>query len=424
MSYNSPFNGNVVLPTDVSYRTVTLSANTQLEWPINGNATANVAARIMDVTATAPGLSLYMPPADQASVGQDALIRNVGGQAFTVRDYAGNNIIMTMAPNDAKYIYITVNNNSQGTWAVIAFGVGSSSVDAATLAGLGLIASGTTLSQSHPVTALASPSTFNASQRAQVCMWTGGAGTVTLPLASSLGNNWFTMFKNNGTGTLTVNTTSSQLIDGTTQKIFQPNESAFIICTGSAYITIGYGVSTNFAFSVLTYPIVSGSYTLTASEASNNIHKYTGTLTGPVVVTYPPVVNLYVISNQTSAAGNTLTVTTGIVGGATAQIPPSGQATVICDGINFFNANTYQAGATSIQLSDGSVSAPSLQFALETNSGMYRIGLGQIGFSVLGVQILDINSLGLNVSGNLNATGDAVVTGTGTFLAGISGGVF
>lgn len=78
MSYNSPFTGNVIQPTDVSYRSVTLAANTQLNWPINGNATDDYAARIMDVTATSAGLSLWMPPANQTSVGNDALIRNVG----------------------------------------------------------------------------------------------------------------------------------------------------------------------------------------------------------------------------------------------------------------------------------------------------------------------------------------------------------
>ena len=75
MSYNSPFTGDVIQPTDVSYRAITLSTNTQLEWPINGNATDDYAARIMQVTASSASLSLYMPPANQASVGQDALIK-------------------------------------------------------------------------------------------------------------------------------------------------------------------------------------------------------------------------------------------------------------------------------------------------------------------------------------------------------------
>ena len=65
MSYNSPFTGNVIQPTDVSFRSITLTANTQLQWPINGNATDDYAARIMQVSASSAGLSLYMPPADQ-----------------------------------------------------------------------------------------------------------------------------------------------------------------------------------------------------------------------------------------------------------------------------------------------------------------------------------------------------------------------
>jgi hypothetical protein len=220
------------------------------------------------------------------------------------------------------------------------------------------------------------------------------------------------MLKNAGTGTLTVNTTGVQTIDGSTQKNFQPGDSAFIICTGSFYITVGYGVSSNFEFTVLTKPVTGGPYTLTASEAANNIQKFTGTLTSNVVVTYPPVVNLYVVSNQTNAGGNTLTLTTGIVGSASAQIPPSGQATLICDGTNFLNANTFQAGATVIQLTDGNVGSPSLQFALETNTGIYRIGLGQFGITVLGNLMLDVSTTGISSPG------------TGTFVGGISGGVF
>ena len=88
MSYNSPFTGNVIQPTDVSYESITLTANTQLFWPFDGNGTETYAARIMEVSASSAGLELWMPPANQASVGQDALIRNVGSYSFTVKDYA------------------------------------------------------------------------------------------------------------------------------------------------------------------------------------------------------------------------------------------------------------------------------------------------------------------------------------------------
>lgn len=412
MSYNSPFTGNVVQPTDVSYRAITLTANTQLEWPINGNATDDYSARIMNVTASSGGLSLFMPPANQTSVGNDALIRNVGANTFTVKDYAGTNTIITIAAGEAKYIYITSNANEQGTWGNISFGTGTSSADAASLAGYGLLATGSTLNQSHPTQSLIAGYTFALADRAQTYIWTGGATTATLPSASDVGNNWFVLFKNSGSGTVSIATTGGQFVDGATSKAFAPDESAFIVCTGTEYVTIGYGTSTQFEFGVLTKAVTTGAYTLTASEASNTIQFYTGTLSGNVTVTYPPVVNLYVISNQTSAGGFTLTVTTGIGGSATATIPASGQATLICDGTNFYNANTTQAGGTALSLANGSAGSPSLNFSSETNTGIYRPGAGRFGISVLGALIADVTASGVSV------------TGTGTFSSGISGGSF
>lgn len=412
MSYNSPFSGNVVQPTDVSYRAVTLASNTQLQWPINGNATNDYTARIMDVTASSAGLSLWMPPANQTSVGNDALIRNVGANSFTVKDYNGSGVIITVAPGEAKYVYITANPDEQGTWGTVAFGAGTSSADASVLAGKGLLAINSTLNQSYPVASLVAGYTFVPGDRAQVYVWSGGAASVTLPQASTLANNWFLVLKNNGSGTLTVNTTGSELIDNSLTKLFNPDESAIVVCTGTSFITIGYGVSPSFVFSALTKPVVSGSYVLSASEASNIIQTYTGTLTGNVTVAYPPVVNLYVVSNQCVSGGYSLTVTTGISGSASAVVPAGGQATLICDGTNFFNANTTQAGATSLSLINGNAGAPSLNFATETDTGVYRPGSGRWGVSILGALILDVNGSGISING------------TGNFSGGVQGGSF
>ena len=410
MSYVSPFTGDVIQPTDVSYRSVTLSANTQLNWPSNSTTNADFAARIMQVTATAGSLNLYMPPADQTSVGNDALIRNIGANTFTVKDYAGTGTIVSVAAGESKYIYITTNSTSQGTWGIIAFGVGTSSADAATLAGYGLVASGATLNQSHPSAAITSTSTFATTDRAQTRVWGGGAGTAILPAAATLGNNWFTLFKNNGTGSFIISCTGAELIDGNSTKTFNPTESAFIVCTGTAYVTIGYGVSSQFAFTALTKNVTGGAVTLTNNEAANNIQEYVGNLTSNSVVTFPAIVNLYVISNQVTDNGFTFTITTGL--GFTATIPPGQQATVICDGTNFLNANTTQAGASSISLVDGSVGTPSLNFAAETSTGVYRPAAGEFGVSVLGTQRFKATATGVSV------------TGSGTFTTGIAGGTF
>jgi hypothetical protein len=410
MSYVSPFTGDVIQPTDVSYRAVTLTANTQLNWPSNSTTNSDYAARIMQVTASTAGLSMYMPPADQTSVGNDALIRNIGANTFTVKDYAGTNTIVSVAAGESKYIYITTNSTSQGTWGVIAFGTGTSSADAATLAGYGLVASGATLNQSHPSAAITSGSTFAATDRAQTRVWSSGAGTATLPAAATLGNNWFTLFKNNGTGSFIVSCTGAELIDGNSTKTFNPTESAFIVCTGTGYVTIGYGVSNQFAFTALTKNVTGGAITLTNNEAANNIQEYVGNLTSNSVVTFPAVVNLYVISNQVTDNGFTFTVTTGL--GFTATIPPGQQATLICDGTNFLNANTTQAGANAISLIDGTVGTPSLNFAAETNTGIYRPGAGELAISVLGTKRVGVTATGV------------AVTGSGTFTTGIAGGTF
>lgn len=408
MSFNSPFSGNVVQPTDVSYVSYTISADTQLQWPINSEPNVAYAARIMQITATVGGLELIMPPANQASVGQDALIRNVGSNTFTVVDYLGNTII-AVAAGQAQYIYITANPTTAGTWGIIAFGTGTSSSDAATLAGAGLVAQSTTLNQSHPSSYIADGDAFVASDRAQMHIWTGGAGTITLPLVTDVGDNWFVMVRNAGTGTLTINTSAGQLFDNNTTKIFQPGDSAFIVCTGTDYLSVGYGQGTDFAFSALSYVVSSGTYTLTANEASNTIQEITGTLLGSVTIVYPPVVNLYVISNQTSAGGNTLTVKTAT--GAGVVIPPASQVTVICDGVNFYNANTTQIGATAISLISGSAASPAINFLAQTNTGMFYT-TNTVAFSVIGTQRLSVTVNGITVNG------------VGTFTGGITGGTF
>jgi len=175
MSFNSPFTGNVVQPTDVSYRRIILTTDLQLEWPINGTTTDDAAARIMEVSTASSANELWMPPANQASVGQDALIRNVGAVSVTVKDYTGANTIVTIAAGEAQYIYIVTNATTAGTWGIIAFGIGSSGADAATLAGYGLLAIGQTLNQSQPVTTFSSNYTALTTDRSSTYVWTGGA---------------------------------------------------------------------------------------------------------------------------------------------------------------------------------------------------------------------------------------------------------
>jgi hypothetical protein len=191
---------------------------------------------------------------------------------------------------------------------------------------------------------------------------------------------------------------------------FLPNESALMISTGSGYVTVGYGQSSTYVVTALVKPVTTGTYTLTSVEAGSLVQEFTGTLTGNVTIVYPPVVNLYVVANQTTDNGYSLTLTTG--SGTTAIVPAGQQATVVCDGTNFFNANTVQAGATSISIVNGSAASPAINFASEISTGIFRPGSGQFAISILGSSIFTVSSTGISV------------TGSGNFTTGISGGVF
>ena len=414
MSYNSPFTGNVIQPTDVSYRRIILTADLQLEWPINGTATDDAAARIMEVSTASTANELWMPPANQTSVGNDALIRNVGAVALTVKDYTGLNTIVTISAGEAQYIYITANATTAGTWGIIAYGIGSSGADAATLAGYGLLAIGQTLNQSQPVTTFSSSYTALTTDRSSTYVWTGGAGTLTLTLASTLGDNWFMFVRNSGTGALTIAGSGGNTINASASIILQPTDSAIIVCSGTTFYTVGLGKSTQFNFTQLTKAVTTGSYTLTASEASNVIQKYTGALTGNVTIVVPPTVQVYYIVNATTGA-YTLTITTG--SGASATLNPGSQATLVCDSVNLFNANTILAGSSAISLNNGAVSSPSLNFATETTTGVYHAAAGEFNIAILGVLRSTLSASGLAIVGAVSGT-------TGTFTSGIAGGTY
>jgi len=386
--------------------TFTLSAT------LGGAAVATTAGTTTGLTFTLDSFTLDMPPANQASVGIDALFRNIGSYTFTVRNYVGSPIV-TIAPGEAKYIYLTTNATTAGTWGLIAFGVGTSNVDAATLAGYGLKAISNTLNAANEVNTFGSSYTAVATDRASTYVWSGGSGTLTLTSAITLGNDWYMMVRNGGSGTLTIAPAGGILINGASTIALQPADSCVICCSGSAFFTVGLGRSTQFNFTQLTKAVTNGTYTLSASEAANTIQKYTGTLTGNVTVVLPQTIQVYYIINATNGGGPgyQITFTTG-VGGATQPVPAGYQTILLCDSVNLLNASTIAVGALSVSLVDGTAGAPSLNFQTEPSTGIYRPGSGEFGIAIAGAKLFGLTSTGLNIPG------------TGNFTGGVQGGTF
>lgn len=398
-TYLDPFSGLTINPTQVGYESLTLSSTTFLQWPINGN-TSSVVANIIDVTATTTGLLLCLPNATQVSTGQSVLIRNIGSNSFTVADVLSNTII-TITSGLAWYIYLTDNTTSQGTWAEVQFGAGVSTANASALAGYGLTAINTTLNQAYSVSTLYSSTTLSASSRAQMFVWSTGAGTITLPSSGTAGNNWFAIIKNNGTGIVTITPQGSDTIDGNATQQLQLTESLVVVCNGSGFNTFAYGRSNAFAYTQLAITVTGGTYVLSSAQAANTIQTYSGALGSNQIIQVPSTVQLYAITNNTTNA-YTLTVKTSGSGG-TLSISQNQTVIAICDGTNVYNANSGAAGTfTSVTLATGTVTTPTLTFTGNTTTGLYLPASNQIGVTVSGAQAALFSSSGLYVANGIS----------------------
>ena len=408
-TYTNPFTGQTINPSAVGYESLSLTANTALEWPINGiNGTP--ASNIIDVTATSSGTAtgwlLELPPAAQVSTGQSVIVRNVGSNIFTVTDTSGNTIV-SVSSGVAEFIFLTDNSTTNGVWASVVFGAGTSAANASALAGYGLSAIGLTLNQALNVTSYYTNTTLTSTARAQFNVWGGGVGAFTLPSASSVGNNWFTIIRNGGTGILTLTPAGIDTIDGNASQQLQLTESLVLVSNGSTgYNTYAYGRSNQFAFTQLAQVVTGGTLTLTSTQGANIIQEYSGVLTSNQIVVLPSTVQLYSLQNGTTGS-YTLTFKTAVVGGATVVVGQNQTAFVVCDGTNVYSTTSNTVlNPTTLTLAAGSVTTPSINFLGSTSTGMYLPASDQIGWAIAGVQKMLLNGTRL------------------TIVDGISGGTF
>lgn len=399
-TYTNPYTGQTISPSQVGYEQLTISTDTVLEWPINGN-TDSVVANIIEISATVTNLDVFMPPATSVSVGQSTLVRNIGSNPFTIVDTSGNTII-TIASGIAEYIYVTDNSTINGSWETVTFGAGTSSASAATLAGYGLKAITTTLNTETQVSEVGSDYFVLNTDRSSLLVWTGGAGTLTMPSATGLGEGWFVVIKNDGTGILNIALSGSDTIDGQTSAQLQISESFVVVSTGSSYVSYAYGQSTSFFFTQLAKNVTGGTVTLTSPEASNIIQEYQGTLTSNCTVIVPQTVQLYSFRNNTSGA-YTLTFSTGVVGGLTLDLPQGQTIIAICDGTNIYNAQTATTSfIEALTLGNGSAAAPSLSFSGDAGTGLFLPASHQLGFAINGLEAGKLTATGLLLPVGIN----------------------
>ena len=359
-SYTDVFGGANIYPSEISYSAVALSADITLSWPEETSTNVNLATRIMDVTPASAGFSIILPDADKSGTGNTILFNNKGSDIFTVKN-AGGVQVGTIAAGQIWQVYLTDNTTTNGTWQILQYGATTSSANASALAGTGIVAVGTVLSQSVPITAFNSSYTAGDTDRARMYNWTGAGGILTLPDPTVVGDNWFIYLRNSGSGQVAVTPTGSVQIDGTAPLPFQPGESAIIASDGTNFYTIGFGQAATFAFDYTVIDVPgSGDYTLTSTELNRVAYRFTGVLTGARNIIIPATVQQYWIDNRTTGS---FTFTVKVSGTTGVTLSTNERGIFYCDGSDLLDADTASIGVP-ISIANGGTGATSAGAAL------------------------------------------------------------
>ena len=424
-TYVSPFTGDVVQQTDVTYYALEFSENTQLYWPLVINGTQVPASRIMDCIPSTSGLTIFLPNAAQGANGIDILFRNFGSQTFYVANYGGSGSV-AIAPGISKYFYLSDNSTEAGVWQNVTFGAGTSSADASTLAGAGLRAISGQLAVSQNVLASTSVPTINDASRAKTYVWTGGNGTFTIPSALTLSPGWWIGFRNNGTGTLNLVTATGQFINGSPNISVNPGDSGFIFFqeSANAFYTLGLQIPANVTFSSAVYDVDNLGATLNLVTYAPIIQTYvnlSGTRTTNLSVILPATTALYILVNDTTTSLYNITFSISGSLAAPLVLAPGDIVTALSDGNQIIvlsqNSSTYFYGA------NGSSILPTFSFLSDNTTGMYLNSAGVLALTANSSDMLLIDN---SVPSTPNITTPASISTTLTVNAegGILGGTF
>lgn len=416
MSYTSVFGGNTIYPSDVSYLAVALTADIELEWPLESSGELPPAARILDVTPDASGWDIVLPDATLTGAGQTILFNNLSGsRSFFVKDFAGNTLA-TVAFGEQWQLYLAATTTAAGTWRVFRFGASTATVQPSALAGFGLTVTNSTLSQSLPVTTFSTTGiTVATSNRASAFVWTGtGSGTLNLLTAASAGNNFFVFVRNEGGGDLTIDPAGSETINSDATLVLRPGDSATLITDGISWYTIGLGQQPVFAFDYTSISVTGGTYTLAGSELNRIAYKFVGTLASDQYVEVPSTIQQYWVNNATSGSFSLFLQTSG---GTPVEVVQGSRGIYYCDGTEIILASDPTNFSLPLTISQGGTGA--------TTASGARLNLGITSFAdaiVTATTGASVRAtIGAAASGaNTDITAldqDVTVTATGTIAA-------
>jgi hypothetical protein len=422
-TYTEIFGGGTIYPAEPTFVSLAFSTDVTLQWPIEQAVDGdNIVAKIIELHPTTTGLSVTLSDAREVSTGYTVLFYNAEASTVTVKD-TGGNTLLTVASGLAWQIYLRDNSTANGLWRTFQQGAGTSTANAASLAGAGLKAITTTLNTMlDPVTQSTSYVILEA-DRATVQQWTGASGTFTLPTPASVGSDWYVGIKNAGTGSVTV-TPSSGTVDGSASLILAVDESAWFYSDGTNYYSMGLGQAVNSVFDFIVINVTgTGDYTLTGAELNRIAYEFTGVLSGNRNIIVPASVQQYWVDNETSGAF-TLTVKTAA---GTGVVVPQGQRTILyCNGTDVINAETLLVstpvsvvqggtGLTSVAQGDTLYGSAANTYSLLSKSVTATRYISNTGSSnnPAWAQVNLTNGVTGTLPGGNGGTGSAFVTFTG-----------
>jgi hypothetical protein len=323
------------------------------------------------------------------------LFRNLGANAFLISDSDGAQTV-SLAAGQARYFYLTDNTTSAGTWGNFTYGTGTSSADAASLAGAGLVALLGKLATSNTVVPTFSAPTMSETDRAVTYVWTGGVGTFTLPAAANINTGWYFLLRNNGTGALALTPQGLSTVNDEGNATFNPGDSAIVAFnkTSGNFYTIGLTNQNAVTLTASTYDVDSTiGNTLSLVGNAPNIQTYvalSGVRTQTLNVVLPAITQLYVINNSTNQAG--YNVSFQVSGSAQTPVPVSTGtvALLLSDGLNIFTLTSV--GASTFFAANGTAAAPSFSFLSNLSTGLFLKSSSVLGVTAGGVEMIAVDN--------------------------------
>jgi len=204
-------------------------------------------------TATAINAQLNFAITSVTATSSTSVLIDTGSKSFTIE--TGKSFVIGMEVKVAS----TVNpaNYMRGIIASYNIDSGALVVTVATKGGSGTLASWSisliateNTAKTTPISTRTGDTILAGADAGTLIDVSSGTFSQTFTAAATLGAGWYVYYRNRGTGTVTLDPSGSETIDGLTTGVLLPGMAGMIICTGSAFLFVRY--SNNVLMELLT----------------------------------------------------------------------------------------------------------------------------------------------------------------------------